>query len=239
MGVGVRTEEDGDARVDELRIAEDEGMGTTTAALEEARSEEVMCVEDAAGVELMCVEDASDAELATTSEDGTAAILLDTAGEATDAVELASVEDEEASTALLLGTIDDAAAAAAAAALLEYPSTFSGPHLPDAAWHPAPQCAAEFPHHPLAEQQFPNVDPTHCAPVVPPHIASVDTFNTTVELAVGALTVPLTTEPEAVDTHALGAAKLDVLAVRLPAAGVRYQSFLSVTPKHSASVTIL
>jgi hypothetical protein len=51
-------------------------------------------------------------------------------------------------------------------------------HSPNAAWHPAPQCAASAPQNPLAEQQSPNTDPLHVLPPAapPPHAPSVDTF---------------------------------------------------------------
>lgn len=46
-------------------------------------------------------------------------------------------------------------------------------------------------------------------------------------------------EEEEVETHVDGAEKVEVLEVLLPLLGVLYHFVLSVTPRHSAKVTIL
>lgn len=105
-----------------------------------------------------------------------------------------------------------------------------------------PQYGAVLPHHPDAEQHsalFPfSMKPVHVNPPVPPHEASVDTLS--VGVVVGALNEAVAElGTDVVDKQSGGAANEDVLAVLLPLLGVRYQSFLSFTPRHSARVTIL
>jgi len=48
-------------------------------------------------------------------------------------------------------------------------------HVPNPAWHPAPQWSAVPPQYPLAEQQSPNPDPAHFLPLTLPHRPSLDT----------------------------------------------------------------
>jgi hypothetical protein len=48
--------------------------------------------------------------------------------------------------------------------------------VPNNLLHPVPQYAAVEPHHPPLLQQFPNVEPWHVNPPVPPHVASTVTF---------------------------------------------------------------
>jgi hypothetical protein len=48
--------------------------------------------------------------------------------------------------------------------------------VPNNLLHPVPQYAAVDPHHPPLLQQFPNVEPWHVNPPVPPHVASTVTF---------------------------------------------------------------
>jgi hypothetical protein len=67
------------------------------------------------------------------------------------------------------------------AALLEAPLLL--PQFPDPAWQPLPQYAVVDPHHPLLEQQLPKLDPKQVKPVVPPQVASVETFFVGVEAA--------------------------------------------------------
>jgi hypothetical protein len=59
--------------------------------------------------------------------------------------------------------------------------------VPNNLLQPVPQYAVVDPHHPLLLQQFPNVEPWHVNPPVPPHVASALTFF--VALATGALDV--------------------------------------------------
>lgn len=62
--------------------------------------------------------------------------------------------------------------------------------VPNAFWHPVPQYAVVEPHHPAELQQFPNVEPWHVKPAVPPQVASVVTFF----VAVGAAEVEVLVE---------------------------------------------
>lgn len=48
--------------------------------------------------------------------------------------------------------------------------------LPKPVWQPVPQYADVDPHHPAGLQQFPKVEPWQVCPVVPPQVASVETF---------------------------------------------------------------
>ena len=48
--------------------------------------------------------------------------------------------------------------------------------VPNNLLHPVPQYAAVDPHHPPLLQQFPNEEPWHVNPPVPPHVASTVTF---------------------------------------------------------------
>lgn len=50
------------------------------------------------------------------------------------------------------------------------------PQFPKPDWHPVPQYGVVEPHHPAEEQQFPNELPKHVYPVVPPQLASGETF---------------------------------------------------------------
>ena len=75
----------------------------------------------------------------------------------------------------------DATAALDGLTLLEAPLLL--PQLPAPGWHPLPQYTEVLPHHPLLLQQFPKDDPKQVSPVVPPHVASVETFFVGVEAA--------------------------------------------------------
>jgi hypothetical protein len=57
------------------------------------------------------------------------------------------------------------------------------PHVPKPDWQPVPQYAEVEPHQPAEEQQLPKVLPWQVKPLVPPQVASVETFLVGAEVA--------------------------------------------------------
>jgi hypothetical protein len=71
-------------------------------------------------------------------------------------------------------------------------------HVPNADWHPVPQYADVDPHQLFFEQQLPKLEPWQVKPLVPPHVASVETFFAGEGAAEAEGSVELTTEDELV-----------------------------------------
>ena len=85
-----------------------------------------------------------------------------------------------------------------------------------------PQYAAVLPHHPLELQQFPNPDPWQVNALVPPHVASVDTFFVAVGAAeVDVLVDEATTTEDARVEDATTVEELTTVPLHVPKAALQ------------------
>jgi hypothetical protein len=94
--------------------------------------------------------------------------------------------------------------------------------VPNPFWQPVPQYDAVLPHHPELLQQFPNVEPWHVSPLVPPQVASVVTCLVAVAgTEVEALVEGTTTADEAREDVTTTAEEATAVPVHVPKRGLQ------------------